>query len=467
MKVLSLFSGIGAFEKALDRTGIKYELVGFSEIDKYAIKSYCAIHGVSEDLNLGDVTKIQGQDLPKDIDLISYGFPCQDISLSGKMQGLFNDDGTPTRSGLFFEALRIIEGTQPKVAIAENVKNLTGKRFKEQFNIVLKSLEDAGYNNYWNVLNAKNFGVPQNRERAFIVSIRKDIDTGNFTFPEGFPLELRLKDVLETNVDENFYLTDKQLIYAFDCNRVCDNTKRGDLADRVVNPQIAKTISCRGAESQRADVTNFVVNDNNKVYSLGEIMEKINHKREKQAVVEYVVWDGFNQRIRHDQSTVGTLTRNCGADLKRNGQGVIECIGKSILTDLRIRKLTPRECFRLMDFSDEDFDACARTGISKAQLYKQAGNSIVVSVPYHIICSLIDAGIFEDGQPYDICVNGKHFVTDQEMQEHIASKEEVVEEKETESCESFDKSERNEYIFNEKKLIDFLLREGIVEVRRG
>ena len=208
MKVLSLFSGIGAFEKALDNLQIPYELAGFSEIDKYAVKSYCAIHGVDESMNLGDITKIDEKALPKDIDLITYGFPCQDISLAGKQKGMFNDDGTQTRSGLFFEALRIIEATKPKIAIAENVKNLTGKKFKEQFELVLKSLEEAGYSNYWKVLNAKDYGIPQNRERVFIISIRKDIDKG-YEFPNPFPLQLRLKDMLDAEVDEKFYLSNK------------------------------------------------------------------------------------------------------------------------------------------------------------------------------------------------------------------------------------------------------------------
>ena len=216
IKLLSLFSGIGAFEKALDNLDIPYELVGYCEIDKYASKSYAAIHNVSEDLNLGDITKVNENELPKDIDLITYGFPCQDISLAGKQKGLFNEDGTQTRSGLFFEALRIIEETQPRVAIAENVKNLVGKKFKEQFEIVLDSLDKAGYNNYWQVLNAKDYGIPQNRERVFIVSIRKDIDTGLFEFPDGFPLQLRLKDMLEETVDEKFYLSSPMVQRLFD-----------------------------------------------------------------------------------------------------------------------------------------------------------------------------------------------------------------------------------------------------------
>lgn len=129
MIVLSLFSGIGAFEKALERCNLNYDLVNYCEIDKYASKSYSLIHNVSEDKNLIDVTKIDTSFLPKDIDLITYGFPCQDISQAGKQKGFTNENGELTRSGLFFEALRIISETKPKFAIAENVKALTSKKF--------------------------------------------------------------------------------------------------------------------------------------------------------------------------------------------------------------------------------------------------------------------------------------------------------------------------------------------------
>ena len=207
MKLLSLFSGIGAPEAALKRMGVDYELVGFSEIDKYAARSYCAIHGVDESLNAGNITKVDEAKLPKDIDLVTYGFPCQDISNAGKQKGLFNEDGSKTRSGLFFDALRIIQVAQPKVAIAENVKALTGKKFKNEFELVLRSLEEAGYVNHWKVLNAADFGIPQNRERVFIVSIRKELDDGSFIFPDGFELKTKLKDVLEKRVPEKFYLS--------------------------------------------------------------------------------------------------------------------------------------------------------------------------------------------------------------------------------------------------------------------
>lgn len=192
--------------KNLDKKN--WKLINFSEIDKYAVTSYCAIHNIDEELNLGDITGIEETRM-KDFDLITYGFPCQDISLSGKQKGFTDKEGNKTRSGLFFDALRIIEEKKPKIAIAENVKNLTSKKFQKEFDIVLTSLNEAGYNNYWKVLNAKDFGIPQNRERVFIVSIRKDIDNGMFEFPNGFELKLRLKDMLEDEVDEKYYLSKK------------------------------------------------------------------------------------------------------------------------------------------------------------------------------------------------------------------------------------------------------------------
>lgn len=211
IKYLSLFSGIGAFEKALERLNIPFELVGYSEIDKFASKAYSLLHNVPESMNFGDITKINEKLLPKWLDLITYGFPCQDISVAGYQKGLLNEDGTKTRSGLFFDALRIIEHTQPKIAIAENVKNLTGKKFSEQFNIVLDSLHNAGYNNYWKVLDASDFEIPQGRERVFIVSIRKDIDSGIFRFPEPVELKRCLGHLLEGEVPDKFYLTEEKV----------------------------------------------------------------------------------------------------------------------------------------------------------------------------------------------------------------------------------------------------------------
>ena len=485
LKLLSLFSGIGAFEKALDNLEVDYELVNFCEFDKYAVKSYCAIHGVDESKNLGDITKVDETKLAKDIDVCCYGFPCQDISLAGKQKGLFNEDGSQTRSGLFFEALRIIEHCQPKIAIAENVKNLISKKFNAQFQIVLASLDSAGYNSYYAVLNSKDFGVPQNRERVFIVSIRKDIDTGIFEFPAPFPLEKRLKDVLEEVVDEKYYLSDKMMEYLFtiteknkargngnvyvptdpegvsktittkEGSRVKDNfieeqpilKQVGQMSPNGGNPQsgriydadgISPTMdTCSGenrmpkvlvreatkkgyAEAYEGDSINLEQpNSTTRRGRVGkQVAQTLNTTAFLQGVVvsePVAVWDGFNQRVRADSTVVGTLTQNCGADLKRNGQGIIEAT-------LRIRKLTPKECFRLMGFDDADFEnakyyneqevAMLKLRSSKkykdlpldekiertsdTQLYKQAGNSIVVDVLEELFCVMLD----EDGNLY-------------------------------------------------------------------
>ena len=188
INLLSLFSGIGAFEKALENLNIPFNLVNYCEIDEYPARAYSLIHHCSEDLNLRDVTSIDTAGLKdKNVNLITYGFPCQDISVAGAMRGFKNENGDATRSGLFFEALRIIKDLQPEYAIAENVKNLTSDLFKKEFNIVLNSLEEIGYVNYYKVLNAKDYGIPQNRERVFIISIRKDINDYSFRFPKFIP----------------------------------------------------------------------------------------------------------------------------------------------------------------------------------------------------------------------------------------------------------------------------------------
>lgn len=258
LKVLSLFSGIGAFEKALERLNIDYELVGFSEIDKYAIKSYCAIHGVSESLNLGDVSKIDTSTLPKDVDLLTHGSPCQDFSMAGKQAGGDKDSGT--RSSLMYETIRIIGDIKPKYIIWENVKNLLSKKHIHNFNNYLKALDDLGYNSYYQVLNAKDYGIPQNRERVFTVSIRKDIDPYNlfqpFPFPEKQELKLRLKDILEDNVDEKYYLSEKMIKY------ISANNEKwtGNNNEALINKSVASTINT-GEGCRSCDASNYISND--------------------------------------------------------------------------------------------------------------------------------------------------------------------------------------------------------------
>ena len=166
LKVFEAFSGYGSQSIALERLGIEHKVVGISEIDKNAIKAYYALH--SEDIpNFGDISKINPEDLPE-FDLFTYSFPCTDISLSGKIEGIVRGG---TRSGLLYECERIIEYCRPKYLLMENVKNLVGKKFKSQFDEWLKYLESLGYSNQWFVLDAKDFGIPQSRERVFCISV--------------------------------------------------------------------------------------------------------------------------------------------------------------------------------------------------------------------------------------------------------------------------------------------------------
>ena len=238
IKHFSLFSGIESFKKALTNLGIDNELVGYSEFDKYASVALAAIHGVNEDLNYGDITKIDETKVP-DCDLITYGFPCQDISIAGHQKGIVEGE---TRSGLLYDALRIIKYKKPKYAIAENVKNLVGKRFKEDFEGLLEELDSYGYNNYWKVLNAKDYGIPQNRERVFILSIRKDVDGGKFEFSKPYDSGLRLKDLLLDEVEDKYYIENERANELIE--RLKDD-KKGSYPNVEDGPKVTSALSSR------------------------------------------------------------------------------------------------------------------------------------------------------------------------------------------------------------------------------
>ena len=404
IKTLSLFSGIGGFEKALKNIGVEYDLVGYSEIDKYASKSYSVIHEVPETKNLGDITKINEKELPKDIDLITYGFPCQDISSAGYGKGLFNEDGTKTRSGLFFDALRIIEETKPKYAIAENVKALTSKRFKNEFEIVLKSLDEVGYNNYYQVLDAKGYGIPQHRERIFIVSIRKDIDNRHFKFPEPFELKLRLKDMLEDEVDEKYYLSEKQV------NSIRTSTYTQN-ARRIQEKDFCDTLCARDWKDPKC-----VKVEPRRIGGLFDT-EKSKHQVGSVWDKEYIaptidtMQGGYRQPLITEDKNVGFVEKHYRNFINKNGclpelynEKEIKNIAPTLTTHcnsttststilksdgIRIRKITPKECWRLMGFTDEDFEK-AQNFNSNTQLYKQAGNSVCVNVIEELYKNLLN-----------------------------------------------------------------------------
>lgn len=357
---------------------------------------------------------------------------CQDISLAGKTKGFYDEEGNRTRSGLFFEALRIIEHTQPKVAIAENVKNLTGKKFKKEFEIVLSSLEEAGYNNYWQVLNAKHYGVPQNRERVFIISIRKDVDTGLFQFPEKIPLIKRLKDILEPSVEEKYYLSDrlietllkhkerhKELGNGFGCDickpeevETCGTIQARYYKDgsdclidetdpklhvycnlynlgikgfnrdmgEILDPSgICKTLQTMQGGNRQPKIVEFdarAVAMRGRYNSEGEVEQHLEiSDRDYANAVTTVQKDSLVGIIDDTQGFDGVRYYDeYSPSLRASRSGL-----KTVETNLRIRKLTPKECWRLMNFDDEDFEKAQKVN-SNTQLYKQAGNSIVVAV---------------------------------------------------------------------------------------
>lgn len=304
---------------------------------------------------------------------------CQDISQAGKQKGFVDNQGNRTRSGLFFEALRIIQDTKPKYAIAENVKALVSKKFKTEFNIVLDCLEKAGYNNYYKVLNAKDYGIPQNRERVFIVSIRKDIDDNSFVFPQPFELKTRLKDLLEDEVDSKYYLSEKI-------------QQRLQITDNTLSKNIIGTPK---PEFRTIGQRDLVFNPNGVMGTL----VATDYKQPKQILESKRLFGVFDtDKSKHQAGsvwdsnglapTLDTMQGGYRQPCVVEDNVVTLLVDEKIITNFRIRKLTPKECWRLMGFDDEDIDKCIAAGLSNSQLYKQAGNSIVVNVIKEIFKSL-------------------------------------------------------------------------------
>ena len=259
LRVFEAFGGYGSQSLALKRLKqnfpeFDYKCVGYSDIDKAAIKAYFALHEGEDVVNYGDICTIDWNTVP-DFDLFTYSFPCTDISNAGKQMGLGRDSGT--RSSLLWECERAVEIKRPKYLLMENVKALLQKKFLKDFHAWLNILEGFGYYNAFQVLNAADYGVPQHRERVFCVSILRTADNPDptFSFPQPFPLERKLKDVLEEHVDEKYYLSDKMLEYF---QRVNDDDSHGHDFKPKDGEDTAFTV--RTAPGQRVD-DNFVKDD--------------------------------------------------------------------------------------------------------------------------------------------------------------------------------------------------------------
>lgn len=371
MRMLSLFSGIGAFEKALTRIGINYELVNYCEIDKYASKSYSLIHNESENKNLWDITKIDIESLPTNINLITHGSPCQDFSIAGKQAG--GDEGSNTRSSLMWNSVEIIKHCKPKYVIWENVKGVLQKKNIHNFEKYLSSLENMGYKNYYKVLNSKDYGIPQNRERIFVVSILGDDE---FEFPTRELLKINLFELLDEYVDAQYYISIDSFvkhniknIENIEEKRVGDF--RYDERFRIRKNNLSPTLTCKvGSSSLSANPLIF----NKRIFD--GYMNNVKTKLNENGI-------GNNPCSREYVGLKEISPTLCARDYKDPK------IVKFLNQGLTIRKLTPKECWRLMGFDDKDVDICMNNGISNTQLYKQAGNSIIVNVLEEIFKSLL------------------------------------------------------------------------------
>lgn len=342
LRVFTAFSGYDSQCLALNRIGIEYELVGWSEIDKHAIKAHNALFPQWTERNFGDITQIDWSQVP-DFDLFTYSSPCQDFSNAGLMRG--GEKGSGTRSSLLWECEKAVRAKKPKYLLFENVASILNKCNVHVFNSWLNVLSSIGYANYWQVLNAKDYGVPQNRKRVFCVSILNGIQP--YYFPKAIETNLRVKDILENNVNESYYLNDKYLETFYKTGKVWK-----DMSGVVIDiKQLSPTITTNKGDGQKIKVRSDK-RDNTQNYVVKPITIQRGH--------------GYNKGGEFMDVTP-TIT------------GSTWHFNNVLKLGYRIRKYTERECFRLMGVADADSDKI-RQVVSKSQCYKLAGNSIVVDV---------------------------------------------------------------------------------------
>lgn len=436
LRVFESFRGYGSQTLALSKYGVKFKNVGGCEIDKYADIAHEALHDPVK--NYGDIIRINALAIP-DMDLFTYSFPCQDISMAGKQRGFI--EGSGTRSSLLWECQKIIELKRPKYLMMENVKALLSKALKskivgteikdifnndtdeyeltevniyekilgssnfDKFNEFLKILEGLGYNNYYKVINAKHCGIPQNRERVFCVSILKEHDNFNFHFYDDFDSGIRLKDILEKEVDEKYYMSGEKTRHLiknleaqgyegyegykrnYECegNSYCldanynkgtsvssiGKSRRTQIVERTNKLDMIGMLNIKGNESIR------------RVYEpegVSPALTTMQGGNRQPKIVEACAIRGRNPK--NPKSRESGLPTQQMLEVSKNPE-VSNCLTTvqkdSVILEkpnFRIRKLTPRECFRLMGLSESDIDKIQVAGISNSQQYKMAGNSI-------------------------------------------------------------------------------------------
>ena len=394
IKVGSDFSGVGAFDQALIRLGIDYETVFSCDMDKYARQTY--IHNYGEPKYYPK--NVYDREIPKEsLDIYMTSPPCQSFSLAGKRKGKDSENGI-----LFFNSHEFIQENNPRYFIFENVKGLlsddNGKTFSEWCNMLGgKSINgmpvlfpydnSVPYHIYHKVLNSKNYGVPQNRERVFIIGIRDNADN-NFTWPKEIPLEKRLKDVLEDDVDPKYFLSDEAI------NRICYN-ESGFKSELKKEDEIASTICASDYKLATGMNVLEIKSATKKGYETAKDGDSINFSVPNSETRRGRVGKGVAQTLdtQCNQAVIGAMRGRYKDDgsieqqIELNNNDVTNTITSvqkdNLVITNKIRRLTPRECFRLQDFPDS-----FTWPVSDSQAYKQAGNSITVAVLYNIVKKL-------------------------------------------------------------------------------
>ncbi|MDK0621499.1 DNA (cytosine-5-)-methyltransferase [Clostridium perfringens] len=507
IKLFDAFAGKGALHKSLKKLGIPIKVVGLSEIEPDAIIAYAAVHindfkdldfnypsddemrellidrNIGWDFikqkssiprmkkeklkllykatiltnNLGDISKLDYDNM-FDFDLFNLSFPCTDLSGAGKQKGLKNEDGTHTRSGLIKFGLDVIKAKKPKYIMIENVKALIQKKFINDFYSIINEIESYGYKCFYptkedktgnispTCLNAKDYGIPQNRERIFVICVRNDINL-EFEFLKGFDRGIRLKDILENNVEDKYYLGD-EIQKKFKENYK-DIKRKIEIKNKMIC--VGQSSDCETSQAGKVYETNGISPTlcvGTHGYAMGNIIEPkveriggVFDKKDKihqagsvynqnglsptittceggyrQPIIpdKYYIKKALNMEmkenyIQYDNSGKGYasqaarlyyLDKNMGSLPHCNSGDKTQIIEKEKTelcegeingmnylgdtTDFKIRKLTPLECWRLMGFDDEDFYHTKELGLSDSSLYKLAGNSIVVNCLYYI-----------------------------------------------------------------------------------
>jgi DNA (cytosine-5)-methyltransferase 1 len=330
LKIFEMFAGYGTTSFALKRLNIPFELVGYSEIDKYASKVFEANHGGK---NYGDCRLINPNDLP-DFDLLTAGFPCQAFSIAGKMNGELDPRGT-----LFYEIIRIAENKKPRYMLLENVKGLMSKRFKPTLLKILSELSRIGYHVIFKVLNSKDYGVPHNRERVFFACFRESDDFCAFDFPLEEELKITLKDILEKEVDNKYLWSEKKI--------------KG-----VINSMF---------RSRKPEDVNKICHSLRVGGDAKGIYDYITNKKQP------VIFDVYHFLFGQVRPTTTFVPEN---------NQVHRCLQAGLPKEVlynegNFRSLTPKECFRLQGFLNDEINI---NMVSDTQAYKLAGNGQTVNV---------------------------------------------------------------------------------------